>query len=287
LPVVAAHELGLGAFGYGVLLASMGVGAVGGAAILPRARARLSVDRLAIVFVLIFGAGLFALAVFHNLILLNLVLVFVGAAWLAVNSFLNIAAQTLAPDWVKARVLGVYLLVSQGGLAAGSAVWGLVAGRFGSPVALMVAAGMLIVGIATVRRWPLPSDENLDLSPSHHWPTPELPREPEATAGPVLVMSDYRVATPDQAAFCHAMADIEIIRRRNGATRWGLFHDAADPERFVETFLVSSWAEHLRQHERVTVADKAVEERALSWLKPGTTPVVVHFLAAHDGDDPS
>jgi hypothetical protein len=75
------------------------------------------------------------------------------------------------------------------------------------------------------------------------------------------------------------MAEVQIARLRDGATGWGLFRDAADPERFLETFVVASWAEHLRQHARITVADRDVEARALALLQPGTLPVVSHFIA--------
>ena len=76
------------------------------------------------------------------------------------------------------------------------------------------------------------------------------------------------------------MAAVEIIRRRDGAARWGLFRDAADIERVLETFVVASWDEHMRQHERATVADRVEEERALELTVPGSTTEVSHFIAA-------
>jgi MFS family permease len=282
LPVVATRQLGLGALGYGVLLASIGLGAVGGAVALPRLRARLSVDRLTVLLTLVFAAGLFGLAVLRSVVAINLVLLAVGVGWLTINSFLNVAAQTTAPAWVQARALGVYLLVSQGGLAGGSALWGLVADNFGERNALLAAAAILAIGAVSARRWPLRSGEGLDLRPSQHWPDPELALEPAANDGPVLVTVEYRVAAPQQAAFCQAMQAVQISRRRDGATRWELFRDAAEPERLLETFVVASWAEHVRQHERVTYADQALEERATALLLPGTTPVVSHFIAARD-----
>ena len=279
LPVVATHQLGFDATGYGVLLASIGLGAVAGAVALPRLRARLSIDRLVVILSLIFAAGLVGLALIHNFLALNLVLMTAGVGWLTINSFLNVAAQTSTPAWVHARALGVYLLVSQGGLAGGSAVWGLVAERFDERTALLAAAALLVLGLVTVQRWPLRSGEELDLNPSQHWPDPELAHAPGASDGPVLVTVEYRVALPNQAAFYQAMAALEIIRRRDGARRWGLFRDAADLERLLETFVVASWAEHMRQHERVTVADQATEQRALALQKPGTTPIVAHLIA--------
>ena len=279
LPVVATRQLGLDATGYGILLGSIGLGAVGGAVALPRLRARLSVDRLVVILSLIFAASMAGLALIQNFVALNLVLMVAGVGWLTINSFLNVAAQTTTPGWVQARVLGVYLLVSQGGLAGGSAVWGLVAERFDEQTALLAAAALLVLGLATALRWPLHSGEELDLRPSQHWPDPELALALGASDGPVLVTVEYRVELPNQAAFYQAMSALEIIRRRDGARRWGLFRDAADLERLLETFVVGSWAEHMRQHERVTVTDRAVEERALALQKPGTTPVVAHLIA--------
>lgn len=284
LPVVATRELGLDALGYGIMLGSVGMGAVGGAVILPRLRARWSVDRLTVLLTLIFAAGLCGLALVHNLVLVNLVLLAVGVGWLTINSFLNVAAQTTAPAWVQARALGVYLLVSQGGLAGGSAVWGIVAEKFGAPIALLAAAAVLAAGIVAARRWPLRTGEDLDLRPSQHWPMPELAAEPLADEGPVLVTVEYQVEQARQPAFVAAMAAVQQIRRRDGATRWELFRDAADPERMLETFVVASWAEHVRQHERVTVADRAVEEQSQAFIRPGTSPVVTHFVAARNGN---
>jgi MFS family permease len=279
LPVVATSQLGLDATGYGILLASIGLGAVGGAVALPRLRARLSIDRLVVILSLVFAAGLVGLALVHNFLALNLVLMAAGVGWLTINSFLNVAAQTSTPAWVQARVLGVYLLVSQGGLAGGSAVWGLVAERFDERTALLAAAGLLVLGLVTVWRWPLRSGEELNLSPSQHWPEPALAHAVDASDGPVLITVEYRVELGNQAAFCRAMAALEIIRRRDGARRWGLFRDAADIERLLETFVVASWGEHMRQHERVTVADRAAEERVNALQKQGTAPVVSHLIA--------
>jgi MFS family permease len=286
LPVVATNQLGLGALGYGVLLGSIGFGAVGGAALLPRLRARLSVDRLVALLTVAFAGGLCALALLQNLVALNAVLLIVGMGWLTINSFLNVSAQTNAPAWVQARAVGVYLLVSQGGLAGGSAVWGLVADYAGERAALVAAAIVLTGGLLTMWRWPLRSGEDLDLRPSQHWPEPELAHEPAADDGPVLITVEYRVTKEQQPAFCAAMEGVQLIRRRDGATRWRLFRDAADTERMLETFVVPSWAEHLRQHARVTVADRDVEESAQAFQKADSTPLVTHYIAAKTGPAP-
>src|SRR4029077_3927615 len=114
--------------------------------------------------------------------------------------------------------------------------------------------------------------------PSMHWPIPLIACEPNLEHGPVLIQVEYRVDPERTTHFVAAMEALEIIRRRDGAFRWGLFRDIAQPDRWVETFLVESWAEHLRQHERVTVEDRAIEERVRSLLKQESPPVVAHLI---------
>ena len=87
------------------------------------------------------------------------------------------------------------------------------------------------------------------------WPTPVVAEDLEERPGPVMVMVEYRIAVKDRRLFLNALEPVSDERRRDGAFAWGVFEDAAEPGRFVETFLVESWLEHLRQHERVTEAD--------------------------------
>ena len=99
------------------------------------------------------------------------------------------------------------------------------------------------------------------MTPSMHWPAPILAAEVEGDRGPVLTTFEYRVNAADRAAFLAAIKLLAQQRRRDGAYGWAIFEDAANDGRFVETFYVASWLEHLRQHERVTQADKALQER--------------------------
>jgi MFS family permease len=280
LPVVANHELGLSATGYGVLLGSLGLGAVLGAVFRPRIGDKLSLDQQVAASTVIFAGGILALAYVHNLWLLNAALLAVGVAWLVLTSSLNVAAQTTSPGWVTARALGVYLLVFQGGMAAGSAAWGALASRVGNPTALLVAAVALVVGLAIALRWPLKTGQDLDLTPAEPWPTPEVVSEPHPEEGPVMVTAEYCVPEAHADAFVRVMTELGPLRRRDGATNWELFRDPANPERFVEMFIVPSWAEHLRQHERMTVADRETEERALAFHQDDHPVVVSHLVAA-------
>ena len=64
--------------------------------------------------------------------------------------------------------------------------------------------------------------------------------------------------------FIKVMRDYGRVRRRDGASRWGICRDIEASDRYLETFVVSSWAEHLRQHDRLTRADSQLEERLRS-----------------------
>jgi MFS family permease/quinol monooxygenase YgiN len=282
LPLVARRELGLGAPGYGVLLGCIGTGAVLGATVLPRIRDAVSAD------VLVNGAtALFALAVATPVLtrivpLVAAAMVVGGMGWIALMSSFNTAAQMALPSWVRARGVAMYLLVFQGGLAAGSAIWGALAVRTSDGVALLAAALALVAGTAASLRWRLTRERQPDLTPSMHWPEPDLVAIPEADEGPVLVTVEYRVDPERAREFARATRRLAQARRRSGAMRWGLFRDAADPKRFVETFLVESWAEHLRQHERVTVSDRAAQDRVRAFHEGGEPPVVTHLIAFRD-----
>jgi hypothetical protein len=181
------------------------------------------------------------------------------------------------PGWVRARALAVYLLVFQGGLAVGSALWGVVAGRLGERAALLVAAASFGLGLLAVLRWRLQGIGGLDLSPSAR-PEPVTVIEPAPDDGPVLVLVRYRVDPARAEEFAAAMRPMRRVRRRDGAYRWGVFEDVADPGCFVETFVVRSWAEHLRQHERFTADDLLVRDRVLAFHVEDEPPRVSHFI---------
>ena len=99
--------------------------------------------------------------------------------------------------------------------------------------------------------------------------------------GPVLVTVEYHINPQNRAAFLKAIARLEQQRRRDGAYAWGIFEDAAEEGRILETFLVESWTEHLRQHERVTNADRVVQEAVQRFHIHGA-PKVTHYIAAED-----
>ncbi|MGP8032981.1 MAG: MFS transporter [Steroidobacteraceae bacterium] len=278
LPLLARTQLHGGATLYGVLLGVLGAGAVAGALLLPRLKAALGADRVVALGEAGTAAALVLFALAHTAPLATLACLLAGGCWIAVLASLNVSAQLSLPEWVRGRGLAVYVTVFFGTMSLGSACWGFTGAHLGLPGAHLIAAAGLVLAIPLTRRWRLQSAVEADLTPSMHWPTPVLARAVEDDAGPVLVSVEYRVEPDNRAAFLAALLRLASVRRRDGAYSWGVFEDTAHAGRFVETFLVDSWLEHLRQHQRVTRADQALEEQVRGLAREA--PRVTHYTAA-------
>jgi MFS family permease len=280
LPIAALGRLGLSDSGFGLLMACVGTGAVLGATMLPRLRRRFAYDRMIALASLGLAGGLIALAYVPWAELVAVTLLITGACWLTVLSSLNTSAQRVAPGWVRARTLAAFQLVMQGGLAAGSLVWGLVTAAADVETALTIAAAGLAAGVVLARRWPLARSERSDLTPAGAWSDPQVDIEPRPEDGPVLITVEYDVDPVDAERFAGAMQELGRIRRRDGAYRWELYADLERPGRHLETFVVDSWSEHLRQHDRLTVADLEVTRLTRSFHRGEEPPEVRHMLWA-------
>jgi len=279
LPVIVRFALLGGAVDYGLVLAFFGAGAVLGAVALPRLREALSIDGLVRAAGILFGLVLALLAFVPSIPFLCVGMGLAGAAWIVMLTIFHAGAQAALAPWVRGRGLAVYLLVLYGGMAGGSALWGAVAEHAGLRPALLCAGLGLLMGIGLTSRYRLLRGEGPDLAPSRHWAAPMVVEEPEGDRGPVLITVEYRIDPAADADFARAMRDVRRTRLRDGAFRWDLLSDPADPGRYVESFMVESWVEHLRQHERVTVSDREVEERARRHHRGPGPPVVSHFIA--------
>ena len=279
LPLVARRQIAGGPEIYGVLLGAIGAGAVGGAFALPRLKAALNPDWL--VAVGTFGTAgaiaLFGLA--HEVFLGLAASLIAGVSWITVLSSLNISAQVALPEWVRGRGLSMFVTVLSAGLTIGSAIWGQVATIAGLPFAHFIAASGALIAIPLTWRWKLQTGADLDLTPSMKWPAPITTHEIERDRGPVLVTTEYEIDPAQREAFLKAIAELAWERRRDGAYDWGVFEDPVNDGRFVETFLVDSWLEHLRQHERVTKADSALQIAVDRFQRKGA-PKVTHLIAA-------
>jgi MFS family permease len=278
LPLVARLRVSGGPAMYGFLLGAIGLGAVGAAFVMPRLKQRLGADGLvaiasvgtAIAIVLFGIAREPAIALIASFV--------AGAAWICGVATLNVSAQLALPDWVRGRGLAMYMTVMFGSLTIGSALWGQLATLTSLQTALFVSAGVMLLAVPLTWRWKLQSGERIDLTPSTQWPAPVVSRSIEGEDGPVLVTIEYRIARDeDRKPFLAALDELQHERLRDGASTWGIFEDTAQAGRFLETFFVASWTEHLRQHQRVTNADYVLQEHVYKLL--GEDPQITHFIA--------
>jgi MFS family permease len=273
LPSIA-HRVSTSPIGYGVLLGCFGGGAVGGAVLMQRARARWPADAIITAGIAIFGLATIGAGLLHTLPALGAAMLVGGAAWISFISLFNVQILNQAPDWVRARVLAVSMLVFQGGVAAGSAAWGAAAERAGLERALLWAGIGTILSTVLGLLLRLP-DTSTDLTPWNHWRLPAVSAV-DSEGGPVLVTVEYHVEPDRVADFLDTMRQFGRIRRRDGASRWGICRDLETTDRYVETFVVSSWPEHLRQHDRLTRADSELAERLSGCTR--SAPNVRHLI---------
>ena len=278
LPLVAKTSLGRGPIAYGALVGCLGLGGLLGAALLPTWRRHQSTDAITALATVLFAFGCLALAWVTHFGMLLGAMVIAGGGWLTMVSTLILAAQLGAAQWVRGRALAVSTLTLFGSFAIGALLWGVVANELGIKLALTAAGGGLLLGLGLMPRFRLAVAEAVDLDPSRSWSAPVVAGHLSADAGPVLVTVEYTLEPARRTAFAAALRRlVRPIRRRDGAVFWELFVDSANPHRCVECYLVETWAEHLRQHDRFTKSDRAVQD-ALRTFYTGSERVT-HFVA--------
>jgi hypothetical protein len=297
LPLVARDELLLGAAGYGLLMGFFGGGAVAGALCFPLFRARVSYNVMAAVATVAMAVCMATLGVVGPGMVGRACacagMVIGGGAWVTMVMCSNSSSQAGTPPWVRGRALSWYFTMHFGCMAGGSALWGALAQVlpvrvYGSPTTwnltavdatMLIAAGFALLGLVTLTRWRF-----VPLVVSAHekgaWPDPVMGREIGPGDGPVVITVEYFVEIENTEAFKRAMAPVSVTRYRDGAISWMLSQGVEDPRRWLEVFIAESWAEHLRQHDRVTKADEGVQAAARAFHVGEKRPVVTHSIAA-------
>lgn len=260
LPLIARDTLDGGPVTYGLLLGAFGAGAVGGA--FWSHRLRIAYSNELIVRVAILGSAIgIAVAAFSAWLLLTMAaMVLCGLGWVLVVSILNATVQMSAPRWVVARALSLYQMALFGGMAFGAWLWGYLTEEFSLSTALLIAAGVQLVCILLGRRFRLAETEEMNLD-MLRFQEPETIVPVRGNTGPVVVTIEYRIALEDTFAFLGAMAERRQIRLRNGARRWSLLRDLADPSLWIERYQSPTWTEYLRHNGRFTRDDAVIGER--------------------------
>src|SRR5262245_54074762 len=278
LPLIAREQIAGGPDLFGFILAVIGAGAVGGAFALRWLESKLGADWLVAAGTIGTAIAMTLFAVARGPALALLASVIAGAGWTVAVATLNVSAQIALPDWVRGRGLAMFATVLFGATAAGSAIWGQAASIVGLQGAQFIAAAGLLAAIPLTWRWKLGTGANVDLTPSMHWPDPIVTHDVERHQGPVLVTVEYRINPRDRDQFIAAMAQLGYESQGNGAYGWVVSEDSASEGRMLETFLVESWLEHLRQRERVTNEDRVLQDLVNQFQTEDVMPKITHFI---------
>ncbi len=283
LPLIA-RRTGQGAEHYGLLLSAISLGAILGSLGHEKLRRKFGADQLLAAGTVLTAFALTLFSIAQNLPISLCACLLAGVAWVNNLTCLYTSAQNVLPDWVRGRGLAVFLTVIYGTMTLSSAAWGEIAATSGLSTALLIAAGGAIAAIPLTWQWKLQQGAALDLSPSQHWSLPQTREEIDNDRGPVLVKIEYRIDPKDGPAFVQALDELGFERRRDGAFAWGIFEDAGDLGRYEEAYLIESWLELMHLRERVTNADRVLEDEIREMLI--APPRIEFLIAAERGDEP-
>ena len=279
LPLLARQMHGGNAGTFTVLLASMGIGAIAAALLMPRVRHRLTRDQIVLYGSMTEATAAVIVGFAPNAYVASPAMMIAGLAWLAVANSVSVSAQLALPDWVRARGMAIYQMTMMGSSAIGAALWGQVATLSNLRTSLVLAA---IAGVTVL--WATRSFKvggiSEDLTPQLPVQIPTL-AEPleDQRDGPVLVMIEYRIDPARSEEFREVMKETRRSRLQQGALSWELFRDTVQPGRFIEYIVDESWVEHLRRFDRVTAGDVALRDRRRSFHIGEGLPIVTRCIA--------
>ena len=279
LPVIGQRQLGLGATGFGLLMGCLGTGAVVAGLFIGRMRVSLGLERLVLGGCALFALVMVVAALSTTRWLTYGALMAGGASWMSVMSTYNTATQTSVPPWVRARATAMHTLCALGAFAIGSAFWGALSDIVGLSPALLVGAAAMAGGLLLARPFPLRMSGLQEVTQVPLSQDLFVAHQPDPEAGPVAVEIGYRLRPEQVTAFLDDVSQLRGPRRRDGATFWRVYRDLSDPSRYVERFIVTSWADYLHQRSRGTLADQALEASLREHLREGEVPSVQHYIA--------
>ena len=185
----------------------------------------------------------------------------------------NIGVQLSAPRWVAGRSLAAYQAANSGGIALGSWGWGRLTDAAGVETALLVAGALMLVSplLGLWLRMPRVGARGEE---AEALDDPEVRLALTGRNGPLVVEIEYRVAQENARAFHEIMQDVQLFRQRNGAYGWSIARDIADPELWTERYHCPTWFDYLRQRNRSTQSERAMEQRAIAFhVGPGPVRV--------------
>lgn len=207
------------------------------------------------------GGAIAAVALSDQPILTAVALFVAGATWMLSWTLFNIGVQLSAPRWVAGRSVAAYQAAGSGAIAVGSWAWGYLTDAAGLQTALLVSAGLMLASPLTGLWFRMPrigsrGEEGEALV------DPEVRLALTGRSGPLVVEIEYRVAQENASAFHALMQDVQLFRQRNGAYGWSIGRDIADPELWTERYYCPTWLDYLRQRNRSTKSERALDRQA-------------------------
>jgi MFS family permease len=276
MPLVARDLLHGGAQTYGIMLGAFGMGAVIGALNIAEVRKRMTGEAAVRACALSMGGAIVAVALSHEPVLTAAALVVAGMSWMLAVALFNIGVQLSAPRWVAGRSLAAFQASISGGIAMGSWGWGRLTDAAGVETALLVSGALMFVSPLLGLWLKMPRvggrDEEAELLAD-----PEVQLALTGRSGPLVVEIEYRVAQDNARAFHNVMQDVQLSRQRNGAYGWSIARDIADPELWTERYHCPTWFDFLRQRNRATQSERALQQRAADF-HIGPDPVRVRRM---------
>lgn len=273
LPLLVRDHLHGGAQTYGVMLGAFGIGAIFGAFYVGPVRKRFGGELAVSSCLMMMGIGTLVAALSPWPALTAAALALAGGGWMMSMALFNISIQLSAPRWVSGRALAGFRSSNSAGLAIGSWAWGYAADHIGIDNALMLSAGAMCLS-PLIGLWLRMPDVETGTQEAEAVADPEVRMLLSPRSGPIVVEIEYRIDPKDARTFYGLMQQVQLNRQRNGAYGWSIARDIADPELWTERYHCPTWHDYLRQRNRPTQAERALQRSATD-LHMGPEPVRV------------
>jgi Transmembrane secretion effector len=280
LPVIALKEMHLSATQLGLVFTSVSVGSLAGAVFaLPYLRQRTSANAITSIAMAIVAVVLLAMTFTRQVPALMVCATLAGVAWAMAGSEIWVAGQRVMPGWVRGRMNSFQIVLGQGSIAIGAIIWGTGVAHAGLDLTFAAAAVVALAGLALGLCFSInfATEASVDAAPLNH--LRHFPVVPEDDDGPIRITIEYAIASEDREQFRILMQEVQATFRRNGAFQCRLDESLEQPGLFCLEYLVSTWAEHLRQHMRMTVDETRIFKRAWDLHAEDSEPIARHFLS--------